>query len=125
MTLNELPEEQGGVLAEFAVVGAEGRGEVGVDVEFASNFAMDEDGDDDFGFGFERAGQIAGVGIDVVDHDGFASGSRRTADALVERDARVGSHSAFERTEDEDIAITFLFEHVETNPVVTCKLFVE
>ena len=112
------------MFAEFAVVGAEGGEEVGVDVEFADDFAADEDGDDDFGFGFEGAGEIAGVGVDVVDDDGFAAGGRSAADALVERNAGVGRHGAFERAEDERVA-SFPFEHVEADPVVASELFVE
>jgi hypothetical protein len=112
------------VLAEFAVVGAEGGEEVGVDVEFADDFAADEDGDDDLGFGFERAGEIAGVGVDVVHDDGLSAGGRGAADALIERDAGVGRHGAFEGAEDERVA-SFPFEHVEADPVVAGELFVE
>jgi len=120
----EFAEGGGGVFAEFAVVGAEGGEEVGVDVEFADDFAADEDGDDDFGFGFERAGEIAGVGVDVVDDDGFAAGGRGAADALIEGNAGVGRHGAFEGAEDERVA-SFPFEHVEADPVVAGELFVE
>ena len=87
----EFAEGGGGVFAEFAVVGTEGGEEVGVDVEFADNFAADEDGDNDFGLGFEGAGEVAGVGVDVVDDDGFAAGGRGAADALVEGNAGVAS----------------------------------
>ena len=52
----EFAQEVGGVFAEFAVVGAEGGVEVGVDVEFADDFFVSEDGDYDFGFGFEGTG---------------------------------------------------------------------
>ena len=112
------------MFAEFAVVGAEGGEEVGVDVEFADDFAADEDGNDDFRFGFERAGEIAGVGVDVVDDDGFAAGGRGAADALVERDAGVGRHGALEGAEDKRVA-SFPFEHVEADPVVASEFFVE
>jgi hypothetical protein len=112
------------VFAEFVVVGAKGGEEVGVDVEFADNSAADKDGDDDFGFGFDGAGEIARVGIDVVDDDGFAAGGRGAADALVEGNAGVGRHGAFERAEDERVA-AFPFEHVEADPVVAGELFVE
>jgi len=112
------------VFAEFAVVGAEGGEEVGVDVEFADDFAADEDGDDDFGFGFERAGEIVGVGVDVVDDDGFAAGGRCAADALIEGNAGVGRHGALEGAEDERVA-SIPFEHVEADPVVAGELFVE
>jgi len=118
----EFAEGGGGVFAEFAVVGAEGS--VGVDVEFADDFSADEDGDDDLGFGFEGAGEIAGVGVDVVDDDGFAAGGRGAADTLVEGDAGVGRHGAFEGAEDERVA-AFPFEHVEPDPVVARELFVE
>src|SRR5579859_205210 len=117
-------EGGGGVFAEFAVVGAEGGEEVGVDIEFADDFAAEEDGDDDFGFGFEGAGEVAGVGVDVVDDDGFAAGGRGAADALVEGNAGVGRHGAFEGAEDEGVA-AFPFEHVEADPVVAGELFVE
>lgn len=124
MGFEEFAEGGGGVFAEFAVVGAEGGEEVGIDVKFADDFAADEDGDDDFGFGFEGAGEIARVGIDVVDDDGFAAGSSGAADALIEGDAGVGRHGAFERAEDERVA-AFPFEHVEADPVVAGELFVE
>jgi len=112
------------VFAEFAIVGAEGCEEVGVYVEFTDDFAADEDGDDDFGFGFERAGEIAGVGVDVVDDDGFSAGGRGAADALIEGNAGVRGHGALERAEDERVA-SFPFEHVEADPVVAGEFFVE
>ena len=62
MGFEEFAEEGGGVFAELAIAGAEGGEEVGVDVEFTDDFAVNEDGDDDFGFGFEGAGEIAGIG---------------------------------------------------------------
>ena len=112
------------MFAEFAVIGAEGGEEVGVDVEFADDFAADEDGDYDFGFGFEGAGEIAGVGVDVVDDDGFAAGGRGAADALVEGNARVRRHGALEGAEDERVA-SFPFEHVEADPVVAGEFFMK
>jgi len=125
MGLEEFAEEGGGVFAELAVFGAEGGEEVGVDVEFASDFAVDEDGHDDFGFGFKGAGDVAGIGVDVVDDDGFAGRGRRATNALIERDAGVGRHGALEGAEGEDVAIAFFFEHVEADPVVTRELFVK
>ena len=112
------------MFAEFAVVGAEGGEEMGIDVEFADDFAADENGDDDFGFGFEGAGEIAGIGVDVVNDDGFTAGGRGAADALVKRDPGVGRHGALEGTEDERVA-SFPFEHVEADPVVASEFFVE
>ena len=113
------------MFAESAVFEAEGGEEVGVDVEFADDFVANEDGDDDLGFGFEGAGQIARIGVNVIDDDGLAGGRGSAADALVERNAGVRRHGALEGAEDEDIVVAFLFEHVEAHPVVTSELFVE
>lgn len=106
------------MFAEFPVLGAEGGKEVGVDVEFAGNFTVDEDGDDDFRFGLEGAGQIARVDGNVINDNGLTSGRGRAADSLIERDARVRSHGALEWAEDEHVAIRFFFEHIKANPVV-------
>lgn len=125
MALDEFAEQRRSVFAKLAVVWTEGGEEVGIDVQFASNFAMDENWNDDLGFGLERTSEITSVGVNVVDHNGFAGGGRCAADALVEGDAGVWSHSAFERAEDEDLVIPFFFEHIKTNPVVARKLFVE
>ena len=123
--LQEFAEERGGVLAEFAIVWAEGGVEVRIDVEFADDFLVNEDGDNDFGFGFERAGEVAGIGMNIVDDDGFAGGGSGAADALMKRNAGVGSHGAFEGAEDEDVMIAFFFEHVKADPIVASELFVE
>jgi len=125
MRFEEFAEEGGGVFAEKAIVGAEGGEEVGVNVEFTDDFAMNEDGDDDFGFGFERAGEIAGIGADVINDDGLARAGSGAANALVERDAGVGRHGAVEGAEDKDFVIGFLFEHVEANPIVFGELAVK
>jgi hypothetical protein len=123
--LEGLAEECGGVFAKLAIVGAEGGEEVGVDVEFANDFGMYKDGNDDFGFGLEGAGKIAGIGRNVIDDDGFTGGSGGATDALIEGDARVRGHGAFKGTEDQDVAIGSFFEHVEANPVVAHEPFVE
>jgi hypothetical protein len=123
--LEEVAEQGGGVLAEAAVVRTEGGGKVRINVEFADDLAVDKYRDNDFGFGFERAGEIAGIGADVVYDDGCAGGSRGAADALVERNASVRRHCALEGAEGEHVAIAFLFEHVEADPVVAGEVFME
>ena len=125
MGLEVFAEESGSVFAEPAIVQAESGGDVGVDVKFTDDFAVNKDGHNDFGFGFERAGEVTGVGIDVIDDDGFATGSRSAADSLIEGNARVGRHGAFEGTEDEYVLIPFPGEHIETDPIVTSEFFVE
>jgi len=125
VALKEFAEKNGGVFTKVAIVGAKSGEEVGVDVELASDFAVDKDGDDDFGFGFEGAGEVTGIGADVVDHDGFAGGGSGATNALIERNARVRGHSALKRTENEDVAVWLFFQQVKTNPVVASEFFVE
>jgi hypothetical protein len=125
VALEEFTEQDGGVFAELAIIGTESGEEVGIDVEFTGDFAADEDGDDDFGLGFKRASEIAGIGVDVVDNDGFAGGSSGATDTLIKRDTGVRGHGALEGTEDEDVAVRFPFEHIKADPVVAGEFFVE
>ncbi len=97
---------------------------MGVDIEFTNNFLVCEEGNDDFGFGFEGTGKITGVGGNIVDDNGLARGSGAT-NTLIEGDAGVRGHGALERAEDKDVAVGFLFEHVETNPIVASELFMK
>jgi len=113
------------VFAEEAIVGAEGSEEMGVDIEFTGDFAVMEDGDNDFGFGFEGAGEIARIVGDVVDDDGFAGAGRGATNALIERDARVGSHGALEGAEKKSGVIGVFTKHVEADPVVFGELAVK
>jgi len=106
------------VFTELAVLETKRGKEMRVDVEFTSNFAVNKDGDDNFGFSLNRTGEIPRIGIHVVNHDGFACGGRSTTDPLIERNACVRRHCAFERTEDEHVVIAFPFQHVEADPVV-------
>jgi len=125
VALEELAEDGSGMFAESAVGGVEGSGEMRVDVEFADNFAVNEDGDHDFGFRFKRTREIAGIGIDVVDDDGLAHRDGSAANALVQRDARVGSRGAHEWAENENVWVTILFEHIKADPIVTGEFFVK
>ncbi len=125
VALEELPEDEGGVFAESAVVRTERGAEVRVDVELADDFAVNEDGDDDFGFSFKRASEIAGIGIDVVDDNGLFCGSSGAANAVAQRDARVGSRGALEGAENENVAVAILFHHIKADPIVAGDFFVK
>src|SRR5271155_5549328 len=124
MILHPLADEFRGVLAHGAVIDAEGGGKMAVDVEFAFDFAANKNGDHDFGFGFGGTGQIARVGIHIVDDDSFSGGGGGAADALIERDAGVRSHRAFERAELEHVFV-FGIDDVETDPVVFEQILVQ
>jgi hypothetical protein len=78
------------VFAKLAVVGTKGGAKMGVDVQFASNFTVDENRYDDFRFGLEGTGQVAPVGSNVVNDNGFTCRRRRPADPLIEWDAVCG-----------------------------------
>lgn len=119
-----MAEDSSGVFAEVAVVGTEGGESVGIDVEFPGNLAADKNGDNDFRPGFEGAGEIARVCVDIVDDDSMAAGGCGATDSLIERDARVGRHGTLEGAEDEDVA-AFLFQHVKADPIVFGELFVD
>ena len=67
------------MFADGAVVGPEGGEEMAVNIQLADDFLFDEDWDDDFGFGFKRAGEIAGILSDVIHHNGLAAGRGRAA----------------------------------------------
>ena len=125
MLLEPAAEECGGVFAKLAILVGEGCGEMAVDVEFADDFSFDEDGDDDFGFCFQRTREIARIGIDVIDDDGFSAGGGCAANSLMKRDARVRSHGAAEGAEDEHVLGGLVLDHVKADPIVLEKICVE
>lgn len=88
-----------------------------VDVDFADDFAVCVDGHDDLGFGFDGAGEITRVGMDVVDDDGLVLRYGGSADALMDGDACVLGGRATEGAEDEHFSVVGV-EHVEACPVV-------
>src|SRR3954453_19943882 len=55
-TFEIFADEACAMFAEIAIFGGESRGRVAIDVEFANDFAANEDGDDNFGLGFDGAG---------------------------------------------------------------------
>jgi hypothetical protein len=93
-SLAEFSEQSGGMLAELAVVGTKGGEKMGVDVEFAGNFTVDETGTTISDLvSREQAGR---VGSNVVNDNGFTCRRSRPADALIEWDAGVRRHGAVE-----------------------------
>ena len=81
-------EQSGGMLAELAVVGTKGGEKMGVDVEFAGNFTVDETGTTISDLvSREQAGR---VGSNVVNDNGFTCRRSRPADALIKWDAVSG-----------------------------------
>src|SRR5204863_8268438 len=71
-----------------------------------------------------RACELARITVHVV-HDNSRSGrSSGATDALVERNTRVWRSSAAKWAEDEHVGVIGI-EHVEADPVVARKLFVQ
>src|SRR5579863_358630 len=118
MGLNPAAKNGGSMLAKFAILGSEGGEKVAVNVEFADNFALHENRHDNLRLRFDRTGEVARVGADVVHHDSLAGGGGGSTDTLVQRDASMRCHRAPKRAEDKDVFLSFFFQHVEANPVV-------
>jgi hypothetical protein len=125
MPLEVFTDDFCGVFAKRAILWAESSEKVGVDVEFADNLRVRKDRDDNLRLGFERAGEVARISTDIVHDDGLPSGGRGPADALIQGDSGVRRHGPFEGTENENVVIPFLFDHVEANPVIARELFVQ
>src|SRR3984893_15025050 len=106
------------MLDQSFVLGGERRGEVAVDIQLTCDFSVDEDGDHDFGFSFERAGEITRVFADIVNHNGLATGGCGATNALVERNAGVGRVRAVESTQHQHRGLSAGLEHVKARPVV-------
>src|ERR1017187_495487 len=121
------PNQAGAVLDELAVVCGEGRGLVAVDIKLSNHSTVYENRGDDFGLGFERAGEIARIGVYIVDDHGLGGGDSRATDSLVQRDARVGSCRSRVGAENEHglSAVGGYFKHVEADPIVMFEQFLE
>ena len=89
------------VLHQLAIVGRERRGSVAVDVQFADHLALHANGHDDLRLGFDGTGQVTRIAADIVDHDGTAEVDSGSADALIQRNARVRRHRADIRSEHQ------------------------
>src|ERR1700680_583930 len=83
------------------MLGSESRGEVAVDIQLSYHFSINKYWHYDFRLGFQGTRQIARILADIVDHDGLTAGRCRTANSLIERNARVRGHSALERAEHQ------------------------
>ena len=67
--LDELAQQLGCVLAEFAVIWTEGGKKMAVNVELADHFPLGEDWNDNLRFGFDGTREIAWILVDVVYND--------------------------------------------------------
>ncbi|MGA7626699.1 MAG: hypothetical protein WCA91_24290 [Candidatus Acidiferrales bacterium] len=96
-----------------------------VNIELTDDFVFNKDGHNDFGFGFSGAREVSRVGSDIIDDDGLSSGGSGATNTLVQRDASMWGHSPAEWAENENVLFAFLFEHIETHPVVFQHFLVE
>ena len=67
-----LSNQPGTIFDEFAVFMVESSKKVTIDIEFADDFVTGEHWHDDLRLGFDGAGEIAGVTIDII-HDELGS----------------------------------------------------
>src|ERR1035438_8196952 len=121
------PNQAGTVLDELAVVGGKRRGLMAVDIEFSDDLAFYKNRSDDFGLGFERTGEIAGIAIHIVDDHGLGGGNGGAADPLMQWNARVRSCRSHVGSENEHGlgTVCAFFEHVEADPVVMLEQFLQ
>ena len=71
------------------VVCSEGGGGMAVDVELTHRNTIHENRRDNLRFGFERARQVAGIGVDVVDNNRLRGGEGSASDSFVQGNAFV------------------------------------
>jgi hypothetical protein len=117
--------EDGGAGFDEVLFGfVEGAGKIAIDIEFGGELLVDEDGDDDFGLHKGRAGEIARILGNIVDHDYLSAASRGSAQAGTEGNTRVG-HKTADIGSDQEHAAVGRIDQIKANPVVVRHLFVE
>lgn len=90
------------MLHQLAIVLGKSGWEVTVNIEFTDNLTMAENRNHNLRFCLERASQIARILVNVIHHDGVATRGGRSADTLVEADARVWGHDAFKWAKNQN-----------------------
>src|ERR671915_394829 len=115
-------DERRHALEESPIVVGERGGLVGVDVDFADHPALVDDRDDDLRAGGGEAGEIARVGVDVVDDLRPAARGGGAADALSDRNPDVlGCLRPLPGTQDEVVTL----DEVDPDPRVVGAAIVE
>ena len=72
-----LANQAGAMLHQFAVFHTEGGRKMAVNVEFAGDYSAHEHRNHDLRLGFQRAGKIARIAVNIIDHDRLARGRGR------------------------------------------------
>src|SRR5579862_3090115 len=89
-----------------------------VNIELTDHAAVNENRYDNFRFGFERAGQVSRIFAHIIDHHRLPAGSSRPADSLVQWNAGMRRHRAFECPQDKYRWLRARLEQIKTHPVV-------
>jgi len=110
---------------QFAVLLAEGCGEVAIDIEFARDLAVHKHRYDDLRLGFERAGEITASLSLRRRLQSFCPTMPPRRRYLIEKNARVRSHGSLVTPEKQRRWIRALFQHVEAHPVVLQHVLVQ
>ena len=121
MLLEPGSDDAGRFFKEYAVGGGEGGRGVAIDVDFANDFALRVDGDNDLGFGLDGAGEIERIGVHVVYDNRLAQSDSGAADALGDGNANVGGWLAGEVAKDQGLGIGGV-EHIKAGPVAVREL---
>jgi hypothetical protein len=113
-----LSHEAGAILDKILMFGSKCRGEVAVNIQLAHHRPANKNRHDDLGLGLQGTCQISRIFADVIHNDRLAGGRGCAANALIERNARMRRHSAFELAQHQHWRPSARFEHVEAHPVI-------
>lgn len=98
-----------------------------INIEFAYDLTPNEYRNYNLRLGFDRASQIPGIAADIIDDNRLVTGSRRTADSLMQGDTRMWCSSAFKCAQGQHRRLLCLrrLQHVEAHPVVLLHTLVQ
>ena len=94
----------------------EGGGSVTVDVDFTDNPPACVDWHHNLRSGLDGTGQVAGIGVDIIDDDSLAVLYCRSTNTFTDWDSHMGGWIANERSNDQHLSVSRI-EHIETHPV--------
>jgi hypothetical protein len=98
-----------------SIIVTESGGGVTVDIDFANYPPACVDRHHNLRSGLDGTGQVAGIGIDIIDDDSFAVLYCRSTNTFTDGDSHMGRWIANERSNDQHLSVGRI-EHIETHP---------
>ena len=94
----------------------EGGGFVTINIDLSDDPAVCIDRDDNLRLGLYGAGQVAGIGADIIDDDGPSGRDSRPANALIHWNTNMRCRFPDEGTKQQHFGVGRV-QHIETNPM--------